>query len=293
MYIIRAKGTLKGFHLVSGAALVQFASSVLLIRVVHSVEVARLFIGTLSSIAGQVLLTNGLSALIKYILNNVDYTQIAMMTSICDDDDFHALVCYEDEDEKYFLHVFERSFVVLDNLMAQSGADKRISDIFKQESHRRKLSLVYIVQNIFLQGRETRNITLNAHYIILFKSPRVKRQMSVLVRQVNTRHVQEFMKSYDEATKLPHGYLMLGLKPTSDYQHRLKSNVLPEEDITVQQILDHHTRKYSCEHTPTDDQHRMKSNVLLKENTIGQQNLARYTRKRSYEQPPILLTMYN
>ena len=39
-------------------------------------------------------------------------------------------------------------------------------------------------------------------------------------------HVQEFMKSYEEATKRPHGYLMLDLKPTTDDQHRLKTNVL-------------------------------------------------------------------
>ena len=69
------------------------------------------------------------------------------------------------------------------------------------------------------------------------------------------------MNSYEEATKRPHGYLMLDLKPTTDDQHRLNSNVLPIEH-----------------------QHLLKSNVLPKENTIGQQNLARYTRKRSYEQ---------
>ena len=67
-----------------------------------------------------------------------------------------------------------------------------------------------IVQNIFYQGRETRNISLNAHYIVLFKSPSDKQQISVLAWEVNPGHVQEFMKSYEEATKRPHGYIMLG-----------------------------------------------------------------------------------
>ena len=37
------------------------------------------------------------------------------------------------------------------------------------------------------------------------------------------------MRSYEEATSRPHGYLMLDLKPTTDDQQRLKTNVLPGE----------------------------------------------------------------
>ena len=53
-----------------------------------------------------------------------------------------------------------------------------------------------------------RNISLNAHYIVLFNSPRDKQQVSILARQVNPERVQEFMKRYEEATSRPHGYLM-------------------------------------------------------------------------------------
>ena len=115
--------------------------------------------------------------------------------------------------------------------MTQSGGDLRIGDLFTKGRCHRNLCVIYIIQNIFHQGGEIRNISLNAHYIVLFKSPRDKQQISVLARQVDPGHVQEFMKRYEEATKLPHGYLMLDLKPSTDDQHRLKSNVLPEENI--------------------------------------------------------------
>ena len=141
--------------------------------------------------------------------------------------------------------------------MTQSGGDKRIADLFTKGSHHRNLSVIYVVQNIFHQGRETGNISLNAHHIVLFKSPWDKQQISVLARQVNPGHVQELMKSYEEARKCPHGYLILDLKP------------------------------------PTDDQHRLKTNVLPEENTTGQPSRDRYIRKRSYEQSPILNAMYN
>ena len=113
--------------------------------------------------------------------------------------------------------------------MAQSGKDKRISDLFTKGSHHRNLSIIYIVQNIFHQGKEMRNISLNAHYIVLFKSPRDKQNISMLARLVNPGKVQEFTRSYEDATRRPHGYLMLDLKPTTDDQQRLKTNVLPGE----------------------------------------------------------------
>jgi hypothetical protein len=95
--------------------------------------------------------------------------------------------------------------------MPQSAKDKRISDLFTKGSHHRNLSIIYIVQDVFHQGKEMRNISLNAHYIVLFKSPRDKQQISMLATQVNPGRVQEFMRSYEDATNRPHGYLMLDL----------------------------------------------------------------------------------
>ena len=91
----------------------------------------------------------------------------------------------EDIDEPNYLGVSERNLVVLDDLIAQSGNDKRIAFLFTRGSHYRNLCVIYIVQNIFHQGKKMRNISLNAHYIVLFKSPRDKQQISILARQIN------------------------------------------------------------------------------------------------------------
>ena len=95
----------------------------------------------------------------------------------------------EDIDEPDYLDVSQRNVIVLDNLMAQSGKDKRIGDLFTKGSHHRNLPVIYIVQNVFHQGKEMRNISLNAHYIALFKSPRDRQQISILARQVNPGRV--------------------------------------------------------------------------------------------------------
>ena len=160
-------------------------------------------------------------------------------------------------DSRDFLDVNKRNLIVLDDLMAQSGGDKRIANLFTKGSHHRNLSVIYIVQNIFHQGTETRNISLNTHYIVLFKSPRDKQQILTLARQINPGRVPEFMHAYEKATSHPHGYLMLDLKPTTYDHHRLKTNVLPGERDGLQQ------------------------------------QLSGYMRKQSYRQPPILNAMYN
>jgi hypothetical protein len=92
----------------------------------------------------------------------------------------------EDIDKVDYLDVSKWNLIVLNDLIAQSSKDKRIADIFTKGSHHRNLSIIYIVQNIFFhQGKETRNISLNAHYIVLFKSSRDKQQISMLARQIN------------------------------------------------------------------------------------------------------------
>ena len=75
-------------------------------------------------------------------------------------------------DEPDYLDESRRNLIVLDDVMAQ-------------ESHHRNLSVIYIVQDIFQQGKEMRNISLNAYYVVLFKSPRDRQQISILARQVS------------------------------------------------------------------------------------------------------------
>jgi hypothetical protein len=100
-----------------------------------------------------------------------------------------------DIDNADYLDVSQRNLIVLDDLMAQSGKDKRISDLFTKGSHHRNLAIIYTVQNIFHQGKQMRNISLNAHYIVLFKSPRSRQQIYMLARQVDPGRAQEFMRS--------------------------------------------------------------------------------------------------
>ena len=59
---------------------------------------------------------------------------------------------------------------------------------------------------------------------MLFKSPLVKQQVSILTQQVNHAGlVQEFMKSYEVVISHPHGYLLQ------------KSNILRGENTVLKE----------------------------------------------------------
>ena len=75
-------------------------------------------------------------------------------------------------DKADYLDISQRNLIVLDDLVTQSGKDKRLADLFTKGSHHRNLSVIYIVQNIFHQGKQMRNISLNSHYIVLSKLSR-------------------------------------------------------------------------------------------------------------------------
>ena len=62
--------------------------------------------------------------------------------------------------------------LILDDLMLDVAKNNEIADIFIKGSHHLKMSVCFLVQNIFAEGKAMRNITLQAKYLIFMKSVR-------------------------------------------------------------------------------------------------------------------------
>ena len=101
--------------------------------------------------------------------------------------------------------------------------------MFTQGSHHRNLSVIYLVQNLFHQGKGNRDISLNCHYLVIFKNPRDKLQILTLAKQMYPRKTGYFLQKYEEAVSRPFGYLFIDLKTTTPDHCRLRTNVLPGE----------------------------------------------------------------
>ena len=78
----------------------------------------------------------------------------------------------------------KRNLIVFDDQMIDVSKDKRIVNLFTRGSHHRNLSVIYIVQNLFHQGKGGRSIGINSHYLVLFKNPRDKLQILTLAKQM-------------------------------------------------------------------------------------------------------------
>ena len=92
----------------------------------------------------------------------------------------------------------ERNLVLLDDQMSEAGKLEDTSNLFNKGSHHRNITVVYIVQNDFDKGKVHRIISLNSHYIVLFKNPRDEGQMRSLAQQVFSTRVKFFIDSFRE-----------------------------------------------------------------------------------------------
>ena len=89
--------------------------------------------------------------------------------------------------------------------------------------------MIFILQNMFHRGKELRDMSLNSHYLVVFKSPRDSSQVNHLARQMFPGHVKYMQQAFEDATKRPYGYLFCDLKPEAPTDVRLRTNIFPGE----------------------------------------------------------------
>ena len=189
-------------------------------------------------------------------------------------------------DQESYFDISVRNLMVIDDQMIETGNDERIAKLFTKGSHHRNLSVIYIVQNLFHQGRVSRSISLNSHYLVLFKNPRDKMQVMTLAKQMYPRNTYYFLEKYEEAVQKPFGYLFVDLKPTTSDQCRLRTNVLPGE-MSVQKddnvgkellkFLRHQNRNISPEKRLMTEKEEEMSHILHNQNMGPSEKLILYT----------------
>ena len=118
----------------------------------------------------------------------------------------------------------KRGLVVLDDLMAET--DSRVTNLFTKKSHHSDTSVIYLVQNLFSKNKESRTISLNAQYMIVFKNPRDSSQLANLARQMYPGRGAFVQEAFADATASPYGYLLIDLKQNTPDDMRLRTSVL-------------------------------------------------------------------
>ncbi|XP_077255586.1 uncharacterized protein LOC143893744 [Temnothorax americanus] len=131
--------------------------------------------------------------------------------------------------EDYSADPLSPKLMIIDDLMRKSSSSDAIVDLFTKGSHHKNLSVIFISQNLFHQGRGQRDISLNANYIVVFKNPHDRAQIRHLARQVFPNDPKFLEEAYYDATSRPHGYLLLDLKQSTPDEYRFRTSIFPDD----------------------------------------------------------------
>lgn len=146
------------------------------------------------------------------LLNNIDFTVSDFRDIVCFSDD--CAISREQLARAGRRIIYHRGIpdvekvgddprlVVLDDL--NEAYSKDVCDLFTKGSHRRNISVILITQNLFHQGRFSRDKALNSKYLVVFKKVRDKNQFAYLARQVYPEESKGLYKSYLNATRRSH-----------------------------------------------------------------------------------------
>jgi hypothetical protein len=122
----------------------------------------------------------------------------------------------------------EHALVVVDDLMGE--INKELSLAFTQKAHHENFSIFYLTQVLYQKNPIARVISLNSHYLLVFKSFRDQSSLSRLGSQLFPGTKNIFFDLYKMLTHQPYSYCVINLHPsqsgTSAGVHR---GILPYE----------------------------------------------------------------
>ena len=130
----------------------------------------------------------------------------------------------------------QHNIIILDDLMMEVVKNEEIELLFTRGSHHKNLTIIFINQNMFCQGKNARTIALNCHYLILFQNMRDCSQIQRLGQQIFPGHRQLLVESYKDCLQKPYGYLVIDLSPRTEEGFRLRTLIFPGEDTVIYRL---------------------------------------------------------
>jgi hypothetical protein len=101
--------------------------------------------------------------------------------------------------------------------------------LFTKISHHHNITTLLVAHNIFY--KEIRTLSLNSHYIVVFRQIRDKSQVSRLAYQICPRQTDFFMHAYSLATDKPFSHFIIALRQETPDLLRFSSNIFDKFPI--------------------------------------------------------------
>lgn len=129
----------------------------------------------------------------------------------------------------------EHIILVLDDKISSFSENKRGTEILENvcvTAHHYNVTCIVAIQNLY-HNKIIREISLNSHFLILFRNARNYGQIRILASQIMPANIDYFTSSYEMATSQMYGYLLIDLSPTCDRQYQLRTNIFDGQDTII------------------------------------------------------------
>ena len=100
------------------------------------------------------------------------------------------------------------NILVFDDLMSQAIDSPVLSQLFTRGRHR-NASVILLLQNMCPKGKYNTDISRNAQYVVLFRSPSDRKQIDIIAERIFAKDRKNFMSAYAKETANPYGYVMI------------------------------------------------------------------------------------
>ena len=119
------------------------------------------------------------------------------------------------------------NIIILDDLMAEATDSPVVSRLFTQGRHR-NASVILLLQNMFPKGKYNTDISRNAQYLALFRSPSDRKQIGIIGERMFDKNRVHFMNAYYKETEKPFGYLLVDNKPGTPPDKQILADLFGE-----------------------------------------------------------------
>ena len=119
------------------------------------------------------------------------------------------------------------NIIILDDLMAEATDSPVVSRLFTQGRHR-NASVILLLQNMFPKGKYNTDISRNAQYLALFRSPSDRKQIGIIGERMFDKNRVHFMNAHYKETEKPYGYLLVDNKPGTPADKQILADLFGE-----------------------------------------------------------------
>lgn len=136
-------------------------------------------------------------------------------------------------DKNWSSRLCQGDVIIIDDLYQEANKEKDFNNLFTKIARHLGVTVIFITQNLFHQGGGHRTRNLNVQYLVIFKNPRDATIIDFLARQAYPNDRKFLIDSFQDAIRVPHGYLFFDFTQQCPDDLRIRTDIFNEKGVTI------------------------------------------------------------